>query len=189
MAADSYESSNSRADLSLRKTGRTHPLLPGKALLLIILTLIIASMAKIRLAGATPSTETGSQALEILSHLSDVLLIPDLLHLNLEHLSSQQQFEAKPIFPPELCFSPSLGGLGDISRSSRTSRKAQGELWGLEATSLFPHLPPAWGQTLPKPREMLQNETNASAGPGWGIRRNTWCCLLWPGRTGSCKKN
>lgn len=144
MDADSYKRSNSRADLSLRKAGITHPLLPGKALLLIVLTLIVASMAKPGLPVLAPVQKQArkSQVLEILSHHSDVLLLQDLLHLKPEHHSRQNQFEAKPIFPPEPWFSPSSGGLGDVSHSSRAGREEQEEPWGLEATSLSPHLPP-----------------------------------------------
>lgn len=101
MDADSYKRSNSRADLSLRKAGITHPLLPGKALLLIVLTLIVASMAKSGLLVLAPVQKQAheSQVLEILSHHPDVLLLQDLLHLKPEHHSSQNQFEAKLIFP------------------------------------------------------------------------------------------
>lgn len=89
--ADSYKGSNSRAGLSLRKTGTTHPLLPGKAPLLIVLTLITASTAKPGLLVLAPVQKQAhkSQALEVLSHHSDVLLLQDLLHLKPEHHSGQ----------------------------------------------------------------------------------------------------
>ena len=74
MDADSYERSESRAVLSPGRAGVTHPLLPGTAPLLIVLTLIVESPARSGSLVLAPVQKQAheSQALETLSRRSAV---------------------------------------------------------------------------------------------------------------------